>query len=366
MKCASSICFQLLILDNVSALFITRIALPMVKRMSPISIQSPISRMPCNLKMSPHQHQETDAHFDDAPRNDINTKLGGFVRFSGISSSEEAPTSPLDYVLRILVSDIGSIVLGTLGLTIAVILRLQYDSDLSGSFDALGQETRTDLLAVFACGAVLLNGLSKLDVTSALAESVVLDGIDWREPKLYPFLKELELCSSSIFYDIVLWALPSLLAATPAKTAIILEHVESSEILLNLTAIDSSSEEQPPTWITAAVMGMVPRQEALRLGTSRIINPILDRFLERKDDAASDMLRKEKRQETYLPTLQALPGRVEFTYLPPNTQEVLLLSITNNLVLVLGSNTAKSFSPRDIAWCQVIVSRMGSMLLKET
>jgi hypothetical protein len=70
-------------------------------------------------------------------------------------------------------------------------------------------------------------------------------------------------------------------------------------------------------------------------------------------------------KETYLPTLQALPGRREFTYLPGNLQLALLIPIMNEndesrrKVLVLGGNTAKSFSPRDVAWCRIVAERMG-------
>jgi len=87
--------------------------------------------------------------------------------------------------------------------------------------------------------------------------------------------------------------------------------------------------------------------------------PILDKFL-------------KSSKETYLPTLQALPGKAEFTYLPPNTQEVLLLAVPFVMdetkgkdihwVLALASDTAKSLTPRDIAWCQVIASRLGTDL----
>ena len=88
--------------------------------------------------------------------------------------------------------------------------------------------------------------------------------------------------------------------------------------------------------------------------------PILDRFL--KDGGVQ--------KESYLPTLQALPGKVEFTYLPPNAQEALILPIevqtsdrdsSKNVALVLGSDTAKNFSPKDVAWCQVLSSRIGDI-----
>ena len=243
-------------------------------------------------------------------------KQGGSARFTGIQ--KEDATSNLDLVLRAVVSDVGSIVSGLIGLTLAVGYRLAHQDLLST--ETMGQETRTDLLAVFACGAVLLNGLTKLDVTSALAESVVLDGLVLDEAVFY---------TDSYPIDLP-WALDSFLSATPAKTAVMLEYSSNS-------------------WKTIGIAGTVPHQEALRRGASQAVNPIIDRFLEQGTT----------KKETYLPTLQAIPGRVEFTYLPPNTQGVLLLPVSSNSVLVLGANTAKSFTPRDVAWSQLIASRIS-------
>ena len=73
-------------------------------------------------------------------------------------------------------------------------------------------------------------------------------------------------------------------------------------------------------------------------------------------------------KESYLPTLQALPGRVEFAYLPPNVQEALVLPVPRPeewsgdgddgryYAVVLGGDTAKSFAPRDVAWCRKVAS----------
>jgi hypothetical protein len=178
------------------------------------------------------------------------------------------------------------------------------------------------LLAVFACGAVLLNGVSKLDVTSALADSVILEGTDLSQPEY----------SSTDYPPADLpWALESLLTATPAKTAVVLRYEGSA-------------------WKIVVSAGTVPSEKEMRLGPVQATNPILDRFL--KSDSTG--------KETYLPTLQAIPGRVEFTYLPPNTQGALLLPVSPKEVLVLGSNTAKSFSPRDVAWSQLIATRIAA------
>eukprot|EP00957_Ditylum_brightwellii_P133864 10207333-Ditylum_brightwellii.AAC.1 len=117
------------------------------------------------------------------------------------------------------------------------------------------------------------------------------------------------------------WALESVLSATPARAAVLLVH-------------DNSNNR----WIPHALAGVVPYEESLRwtIPTATIRStPVLDRFL------------SGKVKESYLPTLQALPGKVEFTYLPPNAQEALLLPVQSGendekrVVLVLGSDTAK-------------------------
>lgn len=248
-------------------------------------------------------------------------QTGGTARFTGL---DDGATSGMDYVLSLIVSDVGSTVLGLLGLFICVAHRLADTDSLSA--DTLGQETRADLLAVFASGAVLLNGISKLDVTSALAESVVLDGEALEEP-VYNKVFERE--------KDVTWALESILSATPAKTAVLLSLTEDS-------------------WTISAVAGVVPRDPRLRQAPSVDATPILDRF------------RKDSSKESYLPTLQALPGRVEFTYLPVNTQGALLLPVNAETVLVLGADTAKIFSPRDVAWCLSIATRIGTFLQTQT
>jgi hypothetical protein len=84
----------------------------------------------------------------------------------------------------------------------------------------------------------------------------------------------------------------------------------------------------------------------------------------------SSLGRNRGPKESYLPTLQALPGRVEFTYLPINTQEVLVLPVPTTsaeeggrcYALVLGGDTAKSFAPKDVVWGREIAAWIGDSL----
>jgi Cofactor assembly of complex C subunit B, CCB2/CCB4 len=256
------------------------------------------------------------------------------VRFSGTTTTSN---NAWDSVISVISSDVASIGLGLLGLCLLLIERLTIpDAATLGENPSqyavkLGEETRSNLIAVIACGSVLLNGLSKLDVTSALAETVTLDGMVLSEPI---WLES----SMGVSQDIYGWGMESFLRATPAKIAVILR-----------------AESKDP-WKVVAMLGTVPAEAAL--SEQPIIlpsTPILDRC------------KKADSDETYLPTLQALPGKVEFTYLPSNTQEVLILPVPTSSVesaataIVLGSNCAKSFTPRDIAWCQTIAARIGSV-----
>lgn len=248
------------------------------------------------------------------------------VRFSGAEGLTSTTTNPLDAFLTVLASDIASIALGLIGLVVVVAHRVSLLDDSSA--ESLTLQTRTDLLAVFACGSVLLNGITKLDVTAAMADSVVLEGNVLSEP---------ELCMESTEEDAatLVWALESLLAATPATTAVVLER-------------DSGVSS---AWRVLARGGTVPMDTQVPDST-----PILDRV--------SSM---GNTKETYLPTLQALPGKRELPYLPSNAQLALLVPIlasedssTTRRVLVLGSNRAKSFSPRDVAWSRIVAERMAT------
>jgi hypothetical protein len=264
---------------------------------------------------------------------------------------------PLDAALTWLISDTGSVLLGSAGLIALLVGRLWWDGGDNDNdmAEAMVVTTRETLLAVVAIGAVLLNGLSQLDVPTALAETVVLDGVNAPTARL-------SVSSSSTTDNTIAWVLESLVQATPAAlSAVYLRQSSSSaarwEIVggvgilpsdLLLTMADQSIEQlqqQRPIIVPAPT-------------------PILDRFLvvnNNNDD-------KKVPGESYLPTLQALPGKVELlSYLPRNTQAVLVLSCgddnSNNGVVVVGSNRARSFTPRDIAWCRAAVSRISTSSL---
>ena len=251
---------------------------------------------------------------------------GASVRFSGTEGLTSTTTNPLDAFLTLLASDVASIALGLIGLVVVVAHRLSLLDDTSA--ESLTVQTRTDLLAVFACGSVLLDGITKLDVTAAMAESVVLEGTILTNPEVYDTL-------TGSGASTIPWALDSVLTATPAKTAVLLGR-----------------DHEAAPWRVLARAGTVPSKVEVPEST-----PILDRVASTGNT-----------KESYLPTLQALPGRRELPYLPSNSQLALLVPIrsADNInsattrALVIGSNRAKSFTPRDVAWCRIVAERMAS------
>jgi Cofactor assembly of complex C subunit B, CCB2/CCB4 len=286
------------------------------------------------------------------------------VRFSAsFLDAEFTASNPVDAALSWVTSDVGSLVMGLVGLVLLLASRLVSGSSSSSSelYDnvefsstlatttAMGEETRANLLAVFAIGTVLLNGLSRLDVQSVLAEAVVLQGTLVTEPVLL-FDNANAVADDSTLLS---WTLASIAAATPASTAILMVH--------------SSGRWQPMAYTGVVHPNLPILDDTVTMNPA---TPILDRFL--RNELRNELQTEGglQRSESYLPTLQALPGKTEFTnsLLPPNAQAALLLPVAlvpaaneepyRQAVLLLGSNQARSFTPRDIAWCQTVIARL--------
>jgi hypothetical protein len=272
-----------------------------------------------------------------SPRVKFSSDFGTNKNDDDDSSSSLA--NPLDQFLTLVASDAFSVAFGLLGLLAVVVHRWNLVVDATpdrATAEALTQQTRQDLVAVLASGSVLLNGVTKLDVTAALAESVVLEGKVLPEPEHLGGNDEKNDGAAST----LTWALESLLVATPAKTAILIDDTDDR-------------------WTIQCRAGIVPSS----VSSLPEKTPILERVGS-----------PENSKETYLPTLQALPGRTELTYLPNNTQMAVLIPIRpsssssddtsskKNSVLVLGGNTAKSFTPRDIAWSRIVAEKLGEDL----
>lgn len=64
----------------------------------------------------------------------------------------------------------------------------------------------------------------------------------------------------------------------------------------------------------------------------------------------------------YLVDLKVYPGRIEFDYLPENTQGVICQPIGNQGVLILGANAPRSYTKQDENWIEGIADKLAETL----
>ncbi|NJN85651.1 MAG: cofactor assembly of complex C subunit B [Leptolyngbyaceae cyanobacterium SL_7_1] len=87
------------------------------------------------------------------------------------------------------------------------------------------------------------------------------------------------------------------------------------------------------------------------LGKTNTVTPgaILDRVM-------------QTQKPVYLVKLALYPGRVEFDYLPENTQGVICQPIGKTGVLILGANAPRSYTRQDEIWIEGIADKLGNTL----
>ena len=69
-----------------------------------------------------------------------------------------------------------------------------------------------------------------------------------------------------------------------------------------------------------------------------------------------------KGKAVYLVNLTLYPGKVEFDYLPENTQGVICQPIGNRGVLILGANAPRSYTKKDEQWIEGIADKLAVTL----
>ncbi|MBD2487754.1 cofactor assembly of complex C subunit B [Aulosira sp. FACHB-615] len=70
----------------------------------------------------------------------------------------------------------------------------------------------------------------------------------------------------------------------------------------------------------------------------------------------------EKQQPVYLVALNLYPGRIEFDYLPENTQGVICQPISNQGAMILGANAPRSYTKQDENWIAGIADKLAVTL----
>jgi hypothetical protein len=74
----------------------------------------------------------------------------------------------------------------------------------------------------------------------------------------------------------------------------------------------------------------------------------------------------ETRKPIYLVDLKLFPGRIEFDYLPENTQGVICQPIGDRGVLILAANTPRGYTKQDENWIEGIADKLAETLARHS
>ena len=200
---------------------------------------------------------------------------------------------------------------GTLGLMVILINRLSIPLESVSNL-----QSRSDIISVIALSALLLSSISDQDIQTKERPSVSLVGYSIKNVEILSDNKNI---GSTASIEFVLQSLSNIATVTSV-------HLYSKGKFLGRCGVVGNKNEE-------------------------IVNmPILD-----------DVLRSKK--QVYLPDLQIIPGKIEFTYLPINCQSVLIVPLisSDGGAIIVGTNKAKSFQSGDIEKIITIVETFESI-----
>ena len=204
-----------------------------------------------------------------------------------------------NYLLRSL-----PLVVGGLGGTLLLINRL-LTSELTNS------QSRSDVLGVILAAVLILSGLLWQQVQARSPESVELVGTEGFDLAAdLPEVVKVELA----------WASHLLLTNTVTKSLVVFY---GDQVLLRRGILSANPKVKPGV--------------------------ILQRVL-------------DKQKPVYLVNLNIYPGKIEFDYLPPNTQGVICQPIGSQGVLILGANAPRSYTKQDEQWVAGIADKISNTL----
>ncbi|MFQ3680151.1 MAG: cofactor assembly of complex C subunit B [Pseudanabaenaceae cyanobacterium] len=75
---------------------------------------------------------------------------------------------------------------------------------------------------------------------------------------------------------------------------------------------------------------------------------------------------QQTRKPVYLVKLALYPGRLEFSYLPSNTQGVIVQPVGEHGILILGANVPRSYTRQDERWIEAIADKLAYTLTEIT
>lgn len=192
-------------------------------------------------------------------------------------------------------------VVGGLASTLLLVNRVLTDS-------LTPAQARSDVVGIIVCAVLILTGLIWQRVQPRSPDSVELVGTEVFElDRTLPEPLQIELA----------WASHLLLTNTVTRSLIV--------------------------WYDGKILlrrGILPEQAIVKPGV------ILQRVL-------------EKQKPIYLVALAVYPGKIEFDYLPENTQGVICQPIGEKGALILGANAPRSYTRQDEQWISAIADKLA-------
>ena len=195
------------------------------------------------------------------------------------------------------------IIVGGLGSVLLLINRL-LTPQLTNS------QSRADVLGIILSALLILTGLLWQQVAPRSPDTVDLIGEEVFELAPLPDEVKIELA----------WASHLLLTNTVTRSLVVFYQ---GKVLLRRGILGANPEVIP--------------------------GPILQRVL-------------EKQKPVYLVNLLIYPGKIEFDYLPENTQGVICQPIGKEGVLILGANAPRSYTKQDENWIAGIADKLDVTL----
>ncbi|MBD1909570.1 MULTISPECIES: cofactor assembly of complex C subunit B [unclassified Leptolyngbya] len=196
------------------------------------------------------------------------------------------------------------IVVGILAGTLLLVNRLM-TADLTGS------QSRSDALGVILSALLILTGLLWQRIQPRSPDAVVLTGTEGFElDEALPDDVRTELA----------WASHLLLTNTATRSLLVWYD---NRILLRRGILGPKSLTQPGAIVQRALKTQKP---------------------------------------IYLVKLQLYPGKIEFDYLPENTQGIICQPLGDRGILILGANAPRSYTRQDEIWIEGIADKLDNSL----
>lgn len=172
-------------------------------------------------------------------------------------------------------------------------------------------QSRSDVLGVILSAVLILTGLIWQRVQPRSPETVELIGVEGLEMKSdLPEAVKTELA----------WASRLLLTNTATRSLVVWYQ---GEVLLRRGILSSNGEVKP----------------------GKILQRVLD-----------------TQKPVYLVKLDLYPGKIEFNYLPENTQGLICQPLGDKGAIIIGANAPRSYTKQDENWLEAIAEKLSVTL----